>query len=134
MFTNGECFPLSLSQLNILNLERSLAGTSVNNISTTIRINGRLDFTALQQSINRVIESDSSMRTRLVVRNGEMMQYHAPYVKEEFPVYDFSNTSSEGIENWESSVTRELINLEGGALYRFVLLRNLLQSSNVGMP
>ena len=131
MFTNGECFPLSLSQLNILNLERSLAGTSVNNISTTIRINGRLDFTALQQSINRVIESDSSMRTRLVVRNGEMMQYHAPYVKEEFPVYDFSNTSSEGIENWESSVTRELINLEGGALYRFVLFRDSENSGGV---
>ena len=131
MFTNEECFPLSLSQLNILNLERSLAGTSVNNISTTIRINGRLDFTALQQSINRVIESDSSLRTRLVTKNGEMMQYHAPFVKEEFPVYDFSNTSSEGIENWENSVTRELINLEGGALYRFVLFRDSENSGGV---
>ena len=51
-------FPLSLSQLNILNLERIFAGTSVNNISTTVRIVGRIDFPVLQQSINLVIESD----------------------------------------------------------------------------
>ena len=49
-------FPLSLSQLNILNLERVLAGTSVNNISTTVRISGRLDFPILQQSISLVVE------------------------------------------------------------------------------
>jgi len=38
-------FPLSLSQQNILSLERALPGTSVNNISTTVRIKGNLDFT-----------------------------------------------------------------------------------------
>lgn len=121
---NGTRFPLSLSQLNILNLERSLSGTSVNNISTTIRITGRLDFPMLQKSISLVLESDPSLRTRLVEENGEVLQYHAPYVKETFPVYDFSNTSREGIENWENAVTRELIPLFDGPLYRFVLFRD----------
>ena len=46
-------FPLSLSQLNILNLERTLQGTSVNNISTTIRINGCVDFALLQKVTRR---------------------------------------------------------------------------------
>ena len=80
-------FPLSLSQLNILNLERVLAGTSVNNISTTVRIVGRLDFPVLQQSINLVIERDPSLRTRLVEENNTVLQYHAPFEKENFPVY-----------------------------------------------
>ncbi len=124
-------FPLSLSQLNILNLERALAGTSVNNISTTVRIRGRVDFVALQQSINRVVESDPSLRTQLVNVDGEMMQYHAPFSKEEFPVYDFTNTSGEGIENWENAVTRELIPLEGGPLYRFVLFRDSENSGGI---
>ena len=124
-------FPLSLSQLNILNLERALAGTSVNNISTTVRIRGRVDFVALQQSINRVIESDPSLRTQLVKIDGEMMQYHAPFSREEFPVYDFTNTSGEGIENWENAVTRELIPLESGPLYRFVLFRDSENSGGI---
>ena len=37
-------FPLSLSQLNIWNLEQALTGTSVNNISTTVRIRGKVDL------------------------------------------------------------------------------------------
>ena len=127
----GKCFPLSLSQLNILNLERALAGTSVNNISTTIRINGRLDFPMLQKSINAVIESDSSLRTQLFDNGGETMQFHAEFSREEFPVYDFSNTSREGIENWENAVTRELIPLFGGPLYRFILFRDAENSGGV---
>ncbi|MBO5778441.1 MAG: amino acid adenylation domain-containing protein [Clostridia bacterium] len=124
-------FPLSLSQLNILNLERSFPGTSINNISTTIRITGRLDFPVLQKSISLVLENDASLRTRLVEEDGTVLQYHARYVKETFPVYDFSNTSREGIENWENAVTRELIPLFEGALYRFVLFRDAENSGGV---
>lgn len=116
-------FPLSLSQQNILNLERTLPGTSVNNISTTVRIKGHLDFLILQESIHRVLENDTSMCTRLTEKDGEVVQYHVPYIREDFPVYDFSNTSREGIENWEIAVTRETIPLEDGPLYRFVLFR-----------
>ena len=125
------CFPLSLSQQNILNLEHALAGTSVNNISTTVRIYGRLDFPVLQQSIHHVLESDSSLRTAMTEVDGVMMQYHFAYVREEFPVFDFTNTSKEGFENWESAVTRELIPLTGGALYRFILFRDAENSGGV---
>ena len=124
-------FPLSLSQLNIWNLEQALTGTSVNNISTTVRIRGKVDFAVLQQSINRVIESDASLRTQLTRVDGEVMQYHAPFLQEEFPVYDFSNTSLEGMESWENAVTRELIPLTGGALYRFILFRDSENSGGV---
>lgn len=120
----GKKFPLSLSQMNILNLERVIPGTSINNISTTIRIEGRLDFPVLQKSINLVIENDPSLRARLVEENGEVLQYHAPYEPQVFPVYDFSSTSREGIENWESAVTHELIPLYNGPLYRFILFRD----------
>ena len=63
-------FPLSLSQHNILDLEYSLSGTSVNNISTTIRIHGRLDLPVLQQTLNLLIEKDSTLRTRLLTLTG----------------------------------------------------------------
>ena len=122
--SNSRKFPLSLSQLNILNLERVLVGTAVNNISTTIRIDGRLDFPMLQKTIRLILKSDDSLRTRLVEEDGTVLQYHAPFEEEEFPVYDFSNTSRDGVENWETALTREPISLFGGPLYRFVLFRD----------
>ena len=117
-------FPLSLSQQNILALERSLAGTSVNNISTTVRIRGRLDFAILTKSINMVIKNDSTLRTRLSHTPDGLMQYRVPFAHEDFPVYDFTNTSAEGIENWEVAVTREAIFADDAPLYRFILFRD----------
>ena len=116
-----KCFPLSLSQQNIWNLECAFPGTSVNNISTTVRIRGQLDFPLLQESIHLVLENDPSMNTRIVERNGEIVQYHATYIREDFPVYDFCNTSKEGIENWESAVTKEANS--------FVLIRAISEAS-----
>lgn len=120
----GGVFPLSLSQQNILNLEKSIPGTSVNNISTTVRIKGNVDFCLLQDSIRLVLKNDASLRTRIVRQEGEYVQYHAPYDREDFQIYDFSDTSSEGIENWENTVTREPMLLEEAPLYRFVLFRD----------
>jgi len=117
-------FSLSLSQHNILNLEYAFPGTSINNISTTIRINGQLDFPLLQESINLVLKNDASLRTRLILQDGEVLQYYAPYCREDFPVFDFGNTSQGGLENWETAVTRECIPLWQGALYRFVLFHD----------
>ena len=124
-------FPLSLSQLNILNLERSFPGTSINNISTTVRINGHLDYPMLQKSIHMILESDSSLRTQFTTVDGKLMQYHAPYAAVDFPVYDFSSASGESITNWELAVTREPFALENAPLYQFVLFRDGENSGGV---
>ena len=124
-------FPLSLSQLNILNLERTFPGTSINNISTTVRITGHLDYPLLQESIHLILESDSSLRTQLATVDGQRRQYHAPYTRADFPVYDFSSASSESIANWEIAVTREPIILENNPLYQFILFRDGEDSGGV---
>ena len=70
-FRSEKRFALSLSQRNIWDQERALPGTSVNNISTTIRINGRVDFGLLQRALDRVLEADASLRTRITLQEGE---------------------------------------------------------------
>lgn len=122
-FRSEKRFALSLSQRNIWDQERALSGTSVNNISTTIRINGRVDFGLLQRALDRVLEADASLRTRITLQEGEPLQYQAPYSRELFPIYDFSHTSCEGIESWEKAMTRELIPLLDAPLYRFIFFR-----------
>ena len=119
----GETYPLSLSQQNIWDVERACPDTSINNICTTLRIQGRVDFSALQRAINLVLEADGSLRTRITLSGRTPVQYQAPYHPEQVPIYDFSQTSQEGIESWEEAFTREIMALTDAPLYRFVLLR-----------
>ena len=120
---NRERFPLSLNQQNIWNLEQVYGGTSINNISTSIRIQGRLDFAALQETLDRVIAQDPTLRTRLVWEDGEVRQFSAPYERELFPVYDFSGSGDDGLAVWEETLAREALPLLDAPLYRFILFR-----------
>ncbi len=120
---NRDLFPLSLNQQNIWNLEQVYGGTSINNISTSIRIQGRVDFVALQETLDRVIAQDPTLRTRLVLEQGQVMQYSAPFVREIFPVYDFSRAGEDGLAVWEETLAREALPLLEAPLYRFILFR-----------
>ncbi len=128
---NQPYFPLSFSQLNIWSLECAFPGTSINNISTTVRIKGQLDLSLLQQSIHCILACDSSLRTQLTIIDGQVMQYQPDYIPDDFPVYDFCNTSPTGFENWEIAVTRERMPLEKTPLYRFYLFRDTESSGGV---
>lgn len=116
-------YPLSLSQQNIWDIERACPDTSINNICTTLRIQGRVDFSALQRSVNLVLEADGSLRTQITLSDKTPVQYQAPFRPEQVPIYDFSQTSQEGIESWEEAFTREVMSLIDAPLYRFILLR-----------
>ena len=116
-------YPLSLNQQNIWDVERACPDTSVNNICTTLQIQGRVDFFALQRSVDFVLRADGSLRTRVTLSGHTPMQYQAPFQSERVPIYDFSQTSREGIERWEEAFTCEVMTLLDAPLYRFVLLR-----------
>ena len=45
-------FPLSLSQRYIWNLEQVFSKTPINNISSILRVNGRLDIEKLAAAVN----------------------------------------------------------------------------------
>lgn len=125
-------FPLSLSQMNIWNLECSMKGTAVNNISSTIQIDGRVDNVLIQESISLVLKSDDSLRTRITLDdNGDPVQYHEPYVQEDFPMYDLSHTGPDELSGWESAVTREPVQILDAPLYRFMPFRTGENSGGV---
>ncbi len=116
-------FPLSESQKNIWNLERAYPGTSINHISTTVKISGRLDFALLQKSIAALLRTDATLRLRIVETDEGLLQYAAPYEEEHFPVYDFSGASAAGFSHWEEVVTRESMPVLHAPLYRFLLFK-----------
>ena len=81
-------YPLSLSQRNIWDVERACPDTSINNICTTLQIQGRVNFTALQRSVDLVLSADPSLRTRLLLVDGVPMQYHAVFRNQQIPGVD----------------------------------------------
>ena len=70
-----DTFPLSLNQRNIWNLEQAYPGTPMNNITTTVRVQGRIDLGLLEKSICLILKADPSLRTRICVENGQPLQY-----------------------------------------------------------
>ena len=68
-------YPLSLSQKNIWNVELSHKGTSINNICSTIRIEGRFDLARIKEAINLVLMRDSTLRTRITAEGDVPLQY-----------------------------------------------------------
>lgn len=115
-------YPLSLSQKNIWDIERTLEDTSINNICTTLHIRGRVNLSALQRSVDLVLSADASLRTRILLIDGTPMQYHAPFRAHTIPVYDFTQTGEDGIHDWENAFTREVMPIIDAPLYRFAIL------------
>ncbi|MHB1314157.1 MAG: non-ribosomal peptide synthetase [Christensenellales bacterium] len=116
-------YPLSNSQMNIWKLEQSLKGTAVNNICETVRIKGRVDIAIIQQCLNLVVQTDPSLRTRLIKEDERPMQYYAPYSPQQYPVYDFSSTNHQGVAFWERAVAQETMQLLDSPLYYFAILK-----------
>lgn len=115
-------YPFSLNQKNIWDVECACPDTSINYICTTLHIKGRVNFPALQRSVNLVLAADSSLRTRIVLQGKEPVQYQAPFQTEQIPIYDFSQTGQDGIQRWEEAFTRKRMPLLDAPLYRFALL------------
>ena len=112
-------FPLSQSQKNVWDLEQSYPGTSINHIATTVRISGQVDLTALQKTIQLIIEADSSLRIRIGLQNNQPVQYYVPYEPERFDVFDFSLSGEEGISRWEEASAKDVMDCVDKPLYRF---------------
>ncbi|QAU34548.1 non-ribosomal peptide synthase/polyketide synthase [Janthinobacterium sp. 17J80-10] len=78
--SGGEVLPLSLEQQSYWFLYELEGGSATYNIPAAIRLNGRLDIAALERSFGLLIERHESLRTVLVVENGQPSQKVLPQV------------------------------------------------------
>lgn len=118
-----EFFQLSMSQLNIWDMEQYLPGTPMNTISCTIEISGRLDISLLSQVLNEVLEKDDSLRLQIQVQDGVPVQTYVPFRPQDFELYDFIMSGQGAFEKWQELSAREPISVCNGPLYRFALFR-----------
>ncbi|HEY9404501.1 MAG TPA: amino acid adenylation domain-containing protein [Pyrinomonadaceae bacterium] len=83
--------PLSFAQERLWFLEQWQPQSSAIYISEAARLNGALDITALERTLNEIVRRHEALRTTFQTIEGEARQVIAPSLKIELPVVDLES-------------------------------------------
>ena len=83
-------FPLSFAQQRLWFLDQLEPGNAFYNISTGVRLRGRLNVGALAETLREVLRRHKSLRTTFSVVDGEPVQVISPAPRLSLPVEDLS--------------------------------------------
>ncbi|HEX7273273.1 MAG TPA: amino acid adenylation domain-containing protein [Casimicrobiaceae bacterium] len=118
-------FPQSFAQQQLWLLDQLLPNGSVYNVSSHVRLNGRLDVDALRQALQKLVQRHEVLRTRFDVRNGLPVQLIAPEGDLALKVDDLSTLPAPEREAGERAraAARQPFDLARGPLLRASVLR-----------
>lgn len=98
-------YPLTNAQKSIWVADNLYPGTSQAVLSATVIIREAIDFTLMNEAVNKVIEKNDALRIRLVNLEGIPQQYFADFVYKKFEVLDFSYENGEkDYKKWEKDM------------------------------
>ncbi len=90
---NNQTFPLSFSQERLWFLNQLEPESSLYNIPAAIRLTGRLNLTALENSINEIVRRHENLRTKFTVVDGEPVQIIGAATKLPIQIIDLQTIS-----------------------------------------
>ena len=114
---------LSSSQQNIWNLEQAYPGLPLNNICTSLYIEGNFRVDLLQKCIELAYVAYPVLRTRITRKEGKILQYTAQEIPAPAPFIDFSRTNQSGVSVWNQSVAREHMPLYDSCLCQMTIFK-----------
>ncbi|MFN6461416.1 MAG: non-ribosomal peptide synthetase [Nostoc sp. DedVER02] len=130
----SQYIPLSFSQQRLWFIDQLYHGSAFYNIPIAFHIKGKLNITALHQSLNEIINRHEVWRTNFQLINGEPSQKILGKSTLDLPIINLEHLSS---QNWESEVkqlvaesAKKPFNLAKELLVRATLLY-LSQEENV---
>lgn len=98
-------YPLTNAQKSIWVADNLYPGTSQAVLSATAIIRESIDFTLMNEAVNKVIEKNDALRIRLVNQEGMPQQYFADFAYKKFDVLDFSYENGEkDYKKWEKDM------------------------------
>jgi len=74
-----ERLPLSYAQQRLWFMDQLAPGNAAYNSPAAVKLEGRLDFQALERSLNEIVRRHEALRTRIEVEAGEPVQVIAPW-------------------------------------------------------
>src|SRR4030095_13142735 len=119
--------PLSFSQQRLWFLDQYEPNSSVYNIPSALRLAGKLNVPALEQSLKEIVRRHEALRTTLSMLEGQPIQVVAPSVNVALPVVDLTGSPEIGKEDeaqdLASEEARRPFDLTRGPLFRSTLIR-----------
>ncbi|MGH7824577.1 MAG: amino acid adenylation domain-containing protein [Candidatus Binatia bacterium] len=119
--------PTSFSQQRLWFLDQLEPNSSVYNVSRGMRLTGRLNVNALEQSLNEIVRRHEALRTSFSVAKGEPVQVICSSARLSLGVVDISNSSQtereEEIRRLTAADAQRPFDLSQGPLIRATLLR-----------
>lgn len=126
-------YELTFPQKNIWLVENYNKGTALNVIAGSVKINRGFNEEKCEIAINKVIEENVAMRTRIKEEKGKVMQYFAPYSYEKIEVVDLSSLSKKEILEYIDGLTFQSFFAKDKKLYNFKILRTGKNSGYIFM-
>jgi amino acid adenylation domain-containing protein len=117
--------PLSFAQQRLWFLDQLEPGSSTYNISNAVRLSGKLDTKALEQSMQELVRRHESLRTTFHMREDQPVQVIRPVGRFLLPIVDLSVL----LDQQSVAVVRQLAQQEAGRPFNLVygpLLRMIL--------
>jgi hypothetical protein len=102
-------FPLSFAQQRLWFLDQLEPNSSVYNMPSAFRLEGRLDIPALEESFNEIARRHEALRTNFSMIGEEAVQIISPSLVITIPVVDLSDLS----ESERQNEARRLVHEEG---------------------
>ena len=119
--------PLSFAQQRLWFLDQLDPGCSAYNIPTAYRLIGQLNITALEQSLNEILQRHEVLRTTFPSQDGQPKPVLTPQTNLTLPVVDleeFPETERKVIvQQLAKEEAQQPFDLATGPLFRFKLLR-----------
>jgi amino acid adenylation domain-containing protein len=121
----GDVYPASLAQRRLWFLEQLQGQTSVYNVDVGLWLYGALNLSALQSSLQEVVNRHESLRTTFRLQEGEVLQVIAQAPQVTIPVTDFTNLP-DPLDRAYEFAKKEVgtpFDLDAGPLFRAKIVR-----------
>ncbi len=124
---DGAPTPLSFAQQRLWFLEQFAGPGALYNISSTVRLTGRLDTAALTRALRHVVARHESLRTTFAIREGRQEQVVHASVRVDLPITDLSRLAPDqrraAAATLAATESRRPFDLATGPLLRARLVR-----------
>ncbi|MBC1235685.1 non-ribosomal peptide synthetase [Nostoc sp. 2RC] len=119
----AKVYPLSFAQQRLWFLDRLEPGNPAYNISLAVKLQGQLEITFLEQSLNEIIRRHETLRTTFTTVNGEPVQIIADLLTLSLSVINIESQNNLTLEKLLTQESQQPFDLTQGPLFRAKLLR-----------
>ena len=114
-------YSLTNPQKSIWFTEEFYKGTPIENITGSVIIPEKVNFSLLEQAINIFVEKNDSFRLKFMIEGQEVKQFVDSYSK--FPIEIIDVSSNEDLQKVEQETASTVFNVLGSFLYVFKIVR-----------